>query len=169
MKKTALFSILILILITSLVKNSTKEIEDKIFTKKENTRLLRAELGDVMLEYNYLSSPEKLIQYQNIIHRFFPLDTEFLSEKFLKKWNPHLVCFVDSEIWPNFLFKIKEKKIPLLLINARLTKKSFRKWKILSNFAKKVFNNFDLCLAASKESKNNLDNFKVKNSTNFDK
>lgn len=107
---------------------------------------------------------KKLIQYQNIIHRFFPLDTEFLSEKFLKKWNPHLVCFVDSEIWPNFLFKIKEKKIPLLLINARLTKKSFRKWKILSNFAKKVFNNFDLCLAASKESKNNLDNFKVKNS-----
>tara|TARA_B100000579_G_C22530539_1_gene710517 strand:- start:395 stop:706 length:312 start_codon:yes stop_codon:yes gene_type:complete len=65
MKKTALFSILILILITSLVKNSTKEIEDKIFTKKENTRLLRAELGDVMLEYNYLSSPEKLIQYQS--------------------------------------------------------------------------------------------------------
>ena len=106
---------------------------------------------------------KKLIQYQNIIHRFFPLDTEFLSEKFLKEWNPHLVCFVDSEIWPNFLFKIKEKKIPLLLINARLTKKSFRKWKILPNFAKKVFNNFDLCLAASKESKNNLDNFKVKN------
>jgi len=65
MKKAALFSILILILITSLVKNSTKEIEDKIFTKKENTRLLRAELGDVMLEYNYLSSPEKLIQYQS--------------------------------------------------------------------------------------------------------
>jgi len=64
MKKITLTSILILILITSLVKNSTKEIEDMIFTKKENIRLLRAELGDIMLEFNYLSSPEKLMQYQ---------------------------------------------------------------------------------------------------------
>jgi len=65
MKKTALVSILILILITSLVKNSTKEIEDKIFTINENIRSLKAEFGDLMLEYNYLSSPEKLIELQS--------------------------------------------------------------------------------------------------------
>ena len=65
MKKTALVSILILILITSLVKNSTKEIEDKIFTINENIRSLKVEFGDVMLEYNYLSSPEKLIELQS--------------------------------------------------------------------------------------------------------
>jgi len=71
MKKTALVSILILILITSLVKNSTKEIEDKIFTINENIRSLKAEFGDVMLEYNYLSSPEKLIELQS---RYFEND-----------------------------------------------------------------------------------------------
>ena len=65
MKKTAFILILILILATSLVKNSTKEIEDKIFTKKENTKLLSAEMGDMILEYNYLSSPEKLMKYQS--------------------------------------------------------------------------------------------------------
>jgi len=65
MKKIALGSILILILATSLVKNSTKEIEDLIFSKNENIRSLKTEFSDVMLEYNYLSSPEKLIQYQN--------------------------------------------------------------------------------------------------------
>ena len=65
MKKTALVSILILILITSLIKNSTKEIEDKIFTINENIRSLKVEFGDVMLEYNYLSSPEKLIELQS--------------------------------------------------------------------------------------------------------
>ena len=65
MKKFFLISILLLILITSLVKNSTKEIEDKIFTKKENTKLLSAEMGDMILEYNYLSSPEKLMKYQS--------------------------------------------------------------------------------------------------------
>ena len=105
----------------------------------------------------------KLDQYQNIVHRFFPLDIENLAENFLNDWKPDLVCFIDSEIWPNFLFKIKEKNIPLLLINARLTKKSFNKWKIILSFAKKVFNNFDLCLAASEESKNNLKNLQVKN------
>jgi 3-deoxy-D-manno-octulosonic-acid transferase len=106
---------------------------------------------------------KKLDQYHNIVHRFFPLDVENLVENFLNDWNPHLACFVDSEIWPNFLFKIKEKKIPLLLINARITKKSFNKWKIILDSAKKVFNNFDLCLAASEESRNNLNKLQVKN------
>ena len=105
----------------------------------------------------------KTKQFKNITHRFFPLDLESLAENFLNSWKPDLVCFVDSEIWPNFLFKIKEKNIPLILINARLTKKSFNKWKIISNFARKVFNNFDLCLAASEESKNNLRNIQDKN------
>jgi 3-deoxy-D-manno-octulosonic-acid transferase len=106
---------------------------------------------------------KKLSHYNNIDHRFFPLDLESLAESFLSSWKPDLVCFVDSEIWPNFLFKIKEKKIPLLLVNARLTKKSLDKWKYIFNFAKKVFNNYDLCLPSSDESKNNLSELYVKN------
>ena len=66
MKKITLtISILLLILITSLVKNSTKKIEDKIFTLNEGIRSLNNEYGDVLLEYNYLSSPEKLLLYQS--------------------------------------------------------------------------------------------------------
>ena len=64
MKKIAFASIFVLILATSLVKNSTKEIEDEIFMVNENIRPLKFELGDVLLEYNYLSSPEKLTKYQ---------------------------------------------------------------------------------------------------------
>ena len=64
MKKITFTTILILILATSLIKNSTKEIEDKIFMVNENIRPLKSELGDVLLEYNYLSSPDKLTQYQ---------------------------------------------------------------------------------------------------------
>ena len=64
MKKIAFVIIFILILATSIVKNSTKEIEDKIFSVNENIRPLKAELSDILLEYNFLSSPEKLIQYQ---------------------------------------------------------------------------------------------------------
>ena len=64
MKKVVFAVIFVLILGTSLVKNSTKEIEDKIFMVNENIRPLKLELGDVLLEYNYLSSPDKLTQYQ---------------------------------------------------------------------------------------------------------
>jgi|TARA_B100000795_G_C22515441_1_gene329275 hypothetical protein len=71
MKKIGLAITLVLILVTSLVKNSTKEIEDKIFALNENIRSLKSELGDVLLEYNFLSSPGKLTQYQS---QFFEKD-----------------------------------------------------------------------------------------------
>ncbi len=64
MKKISLLIIFILILATSLVKNSTKKIEDKIFTLNGNIISLNVEFGDEMLEYNFLSSPNKLAQYQ---------------------------------------------------------------------------------------------------------
>jgi len=64
MKKAVFVAIFTLILATSLVKNSTKELEDKIFMVNENIRPLKSELGDILLEYNYLSSPGKLTQYQ---------------------------------------------------------------------------------------------------------
>ena len=109
----------------------------------------------------------RLEAYKNTTHRFFPLDTEKLSEKFLNEWKPNLICFVDSEIWPNFLFKIKKKKIPLVLINARITKKTLKRWLIFPNFAKKVFANFDLCLPCSSDSKNNLEKIKIKKLSYF--
>ena len=65
MKKITFLIIFILILATSIVKNSTKEIEDAIFAVNENIRPLKTELSDVLLEYNFLSSPGKLTQYQN--------------------------------------------------------------------------------------------------------
>jgi hypothetical protein len=66
MKKFLLvLSIFLLIIVTALIKNSTKKIEDQIFAINENIRVLNAHLGDVLLEYNYLSAPKKLFQYQS--------------------------------------------------------------------------------------------------------
>ena len=61
----SLLIVFVLILATSWVKNSTKDIEDKTFILNQNIGSLNVELGDVMLEYNYLSSPSKLIQFQS--------------------------------------------------------------------------------------------------------
>ena len=76
MKKFWVISlILFLIVTTTLVKNSTKNIEDQIFTKRENIRISKKELSDLILEYNYLSSAEKLMQYQ----------TKFFEEELIQK------------------------------------------------------------------------------------
>ena len=84
MKKTLLATIIFLIIVTSLVKNSTKEIEDQTFSLNENIRTLKSELGDLMLEYNYLSSPNKLIEYQS---QYFENDLKKIDIKNMKKVN----------------------------------------------------------------------------------
>ena len=67
MKKFSLaFIILLLILSTAIIKNTTKEIEDELFTEKENIRVLKSEFENMSLEYDYLSSAEKLLEYQSL-------------------------------------------------------------------------------------------------------
>jgi len=58
------FTIIILVLTTAIIKNTTKKIEDKIFAYKESVRLLKSDLENIQLEYDYLSSAEKLLEYQ---------------------------------------------------------------------------------------------------------
>ena len=67
MKKFALAAIIfILVLSTAIIKNTTKKIEDQIFTAKENIRVLKSEFENISLEYDYLSSAEKLLDYQSL-------------------------------------------------------------------------------------------------------
>ena len=67
MKKfTLAVLIFFLVLSTAIIKNTTKQIEDEIFTLKENIRVLNSEFGNVSLEYDYLSSAEKLLEYQSL-------------------------------------------------------------------------------------------------------
>ena len=66
MKKTFLFfGVIFLIVITTLIKNSTKKLENKIFTTKENISILKDKYELVLLDYNYLTSPKKLMDYQS--------------------------------------------------------------------------------------------------------
>ena len=102
-----------------------------------------------------------------INHQFLPLDITSLINKFLNHWKPNLSIFIDSEIWPNLILKINEKKIPLLLVNARITKKSFDRWKLVIGFAKKIFGKFDLCIASNNESENFLKILGSKNIKNY--
>ena len=103
MKKIMLVvSIFLLILITSLIKNSTKKIEDEIFLINENIRLLKAHLGDVLLEYNYLSSPEKLLQHQS---NYFENDLMQMNVTKIKK-----ITLNDKDLIITEFIKIKDNE-----------------------------------------------------------
>ena len=102
-----------------------------------------------------------------VFHQFLPLDINILTNKFLNHWKPNLCIFIDSEIWPNLILGISKRKIPLLLFNARITKKSYLRWKLVINFAKKIFEKFELCIASNKESEEFLKVLGAKNIRNY--
>ena len=131
----------------------------KKLNRKNNFEFL---ITTITLSSSHLIS-EELSGEQNITHRFLPIDKLNLVKKFLDNWSPNLTIFVDSEIWPNFILEIKKRKIPLVLLNGRITRKTFLRWSLLPKVAEKIFQSFELCLPASKESKQYLEKFKVKN------
>ena len=90
MKKVVFAIIFVLILATSLVKNSTKELEDEIFMVNENIRPLKSELGDLRLEYNYLSAPDKLTQYQSQFFEKNLIKIDITKIKKLTENNNHI-------------------------------------------------------------------------------
>ena len=97
-------------------------------------------ISKILITSNTLSSSKVLEKYKfkKTIHQFFPIDHFFLINKFLKYWQPHVAIFVDSEIWPGMTAALRNKKIPLILINARITKKSFKKWIKFKSFSESI-------------------------------
>ena len=86
MKKfSIIFLILTLITFTAYIKNSTKKIEDKIYASQENLRLFKKELENTKLEYNYLSSSEKLIKLQNQYFEDVLVKKDIKNIKIIKK------------------------------------------------------------------------------------
>ena len=100
---------------------------------------------------------------KNISHRFLPYDVDFLINSFLKMWRPNYIFLVDSEIWPNLILKAKKFSIPVAIINARITSKSYKKWIKFPKTAFKIFSSIKLCLTSNKETKKFLESFEVKN------
>ena len=110
---------------------------------------------------------KKFDQNSKVVHQFLPLDIPIFINKFLDHWKPNLSIFIDSEIWPNLILQTNKKKIPLLLVNARITRKSFDRWKFVIRFAKKIFEKFNLCIVSNQESENFLKILGARNIKSF--
>ncbi len=122
-------------------------------------------INQILITSNTLSS-SLIINKLNLtktIHQFFPIDCNFISYKFLNYWKPSKAFFIDSEIWPNTIINLFNRKIPIILLNGRITKKTYKRWMKFSNFSKLIFSKFELCLSSSKESKKFLRKLGAKN------
>jgi 3-deoxy-D-manno-octulosonic-acid transferase len=97
---------------------------------------------------------KKYFNIRNITHQFAPIDSPQIVKKFFDKWKPNIIFFTESELWPNQIFYAKKKDIPIILLNARISPKSFIKWKLLQTTMSQILDCFKLILCQSNESKN---------------
>lgn len=113
------------------------------------TRLVEKPDCSVLVTTGTVTSAELMRQRlpARAFHQFVPVDLRANVERFLSHWRADLALFVESEIWPNLLLETDRRGIPIALINARLTARSFEGWKRAPGFARRVFSAFDACLA----------------------
>jgi len=84
-----------------------------------------------------------------VIHQFVPLDTPRFVAQFLNSWHPDLALFTESDIWPNLIMAASKRRIPMIIVNGRVSERSFRRWRSFHGTAKALLGRFELCLAQS--------------------
>ena len=170
-------------------KEDPKRIGEKfcIYSKKKNNKNIwihAASVGELMSIIPVIRKLEKNKKIKNILlststtssakifnklklkktsHVYFPLDNNYIVKRFINYWKPELAIFIDSEIWPNMFKNLYLQDIPIIIMNARITKHSFNKWQNFPNFANQVFGNITLALPQNLETLKYLKLLKVKN------
>jgi 3-deoxy-D-manno-octulosonic-acid transferase len=132
-----------------------------IIRKLENNKKVK----NILLSTSTTSSAKifKNLRLKKTSHVYFPLDNNYIVKKFIRYWQPELAIFIDSEIWPNMFSNLKSNNIPIIIMNARITERSFNRWQIFSKFANQVFGKISLALPQNLETLKYLKLLKVKN------
>ena len=110
-------------------------------------------INQILITTSTLSSSKIFEKYKfkKAFHQFYPLDNIHLVKNFLNYWRPSSVFFVESEIWPTMISELNKRKIKILLINARMSEKSFKRWFSIKYFGKNIFEKFDYIFPQNKE------------------
>ena len=120
-------------------------------------------INKILITSSTLSSSRvlKKFKFKKTIHQFYPIDHILFTKKFLNYWKPNLAIFIESEIWPCMFKQLKKNKIPLVLLNARLTKKTFNRWMLLKNFTESTFSKITVAYPQNIETKTFLKKLKI--------
>ncbi len=86
---------------------------------------------------------------EGVLHQFVPLDVPQFVTRFLDHWRPGLALFVESDLWPNMILDCAARRIPMILVNGRISKRSFGRWRFAAGASAALLGRFDLCLAQS--------------------
>ena len=103
------------------------------------------------------------LRFKKTFHVYFPLDNNFLTKRFINYWQPETAIFVDSEIWPYMYKNLEINKIPIIILNARIVKKTLDRWQIFPSFAQEVFGKITLALPSNLETLKYLKQLNVGN------
>ena len=122
-----------------------------------------ASINKILITSSTLSSSKvlKKFKFKKTIHQFYPIDHILFTKKFLNYWKPDLAIFIESEIWPCMFRLLEKNKIPLVLLNARLTKKTFNRWMLLKNFTESTFSKIAVAYPQNIETKKFLKKLKI--------
>jgi 3-deoxy-D-manno-octulosonic-acid transferase len=85
----------------------------------------------------------------DIIHQYVPYDSPRYVARFLDHWRPSLALFIESDLWPNLILSSAARRLPMLLINGRMSHRSFPRWRRVSGTISALLGQFDICLAQS--------------------
>ncbi len=115
----------------------------------------RSNTGDIVFSVSTKTGFDIAKQYlTDAVHSifYFPYDLTFSVKHIIQRIDPAVVVIVETDIWPNFLFEMKKRQVPVILVNARLSKKSFIGYKRLGLFSKQVFSKFfHICTQSLKD------------------
>lgn len=85
------------------------------------------------------------------VHQFVPLDVPRYVRRFLDHWQPDLALIAESEIWPNTIMALEERHIPLVMVNGRMSDRSFQRWQKMAGTIRSLLERFALCLAQTQD------------------
>jgi 3-deoxy-D-manno-octulosonic-acid transferase len=85
----------------------------------------------------------------DVIHQFIPYDSPRFVERFLDHWQPSFALFVESDLWPNLILSAAERRVPMIVINGRMSQRSFQRWRSAPATTHALFGQFEMCLAQS--------------------
>jgi 3-deoxy-D-manno-octulosonic-acid transferase len=85
----------------------------------------------------------------DVIHQYVPYDSPRYVTRFLDHWHPSLALFIESDLWPNLILASAARRLPMVLINGRMSHRSFPRWRRVSNTISALLGRFDVCLAQS--------------------
>ena len=110
-------------------------------------------VSQILITSSTVSSSKVLnnFKFKKITHQFYPIDHIFFTNKFIKNWKPNIAIFIESEIWPCMFKNLKDKNIPLILLNARLTRKTFNRWMLIKETTKSIFETISSAYPQNKE------------------